>query len=202
MPGAIRIANASAVLLTFIVTTGCIGEGAEMTNEKGDREKAAALVRSYGRHLGATVTEMDADNDRAYGETGFHYDARRRVLTGRVYIVKINSHLMKPELVERAKAAMTELNGPKIAPLFERAGGWFEFDPHKDSLFLQKDFPLQTTTERQLREQMDELVEVGTKWVFRWYGWAMQIIYGSANSPGPPLPVTRANDAKHPEFKW
>jgi hypothetical protein len=109
--------------------------------------------------------------------------------------------LMKPELVKRAKQAMAELNGPKIIPLFERAGGRFEFDTAKDILFLKKDFPVQTTTERQLREQMDELSDVGAKWVFRWLGWAMQIIHGDTQPPGPPLPVTRANDTQHTEFK-
>jgi hypothetical protein len=191
----------AAVLLAFAATAGCRGKGGQMTGQNGDREKAAALVRSYGRHLGAATLELDAEDDRSFGETGFHYDGARRVLTGRVFIMKLDSDLMKAELVERAKQAMAELNGPKITPLFERAGGRFEFDTAKDILFLKKDLPVQTTTERQLREQMDELSDVGAKWVFRWLGWAIQIIYGDTQPPHPPLPVTRANDAQHTEFE-
>jgi len=172
-----------------------------MNEHSGDREKAAALVRSYGRRIGAAVIELDAENDRAFGETGLHYDAARRVLTGRAFIMKLDSDLMKPELVDRAKKVMPELNGPVIVPLFERAAGYFEFDAAKDILFLKKDFPLATTTERQLRDQMVELSAVSAKWVLRWYGWAMQIVYGTARPPGAPLPVTRGNDAQHTEFR-
>ena len=201
MAGANKKTTVAAVLLTFAVTAGCRGKGAQMTDQNGEREKAAALVRNYGRHLGATAIELDAENDRSFGEAGFHYDPARQVLTGRVFIMKLNSHLMKPELVQRAIQAMAKLNGPKIIPLFERVGGRFEFDPAKDILFLKKDFPVQTTTERQLREQMDELSDVAAKWVFRWFGWAMQVIYGDTQRPGPPLPVTRVNETQHTEFK-
>ena len=188
-------------LFALIAWASLQGKGAEMMDESGDKQKAAALVRSYGRHLGAAVTELDADNDRSFGNSGLHYDGTRRVLIGRVFIVKLNSHLMKPELVKRARQAMAELNGPKIIPLFERVGGRFEFNQSKDILFLTKEFPLQSITERQLRDQMEELSDVAAKWVFRWFGWASQILYGQAQPPGAPLPVTRANDAQHTEFR-
>lgn len=201
MAAAAKSGIIAAGLLAFAVVAGGVGKGAQMSNQNSEREKAVALVRSYGRRLGATVTDLDSEDDRSYGEAGFRYDATKHVLTGRVFIMKLNSHLMKPEVVERAKQAMSELNGPKVLPFFERVGGRFEFEPVKDILFLKKDFPLQTTTEGQLREQMDELSDVGAKWVFRWFGWAMDIIYGDTPPPGPPLPVTRANDAQHKEFK-
>lgn len=158
-----------------------------------DIETVNKLIRSYGDHLRVHGAQLDANNDRSFGDCGFHYDPIRRELTGRVFIVKLDSDLMNPELVDRAKHAMAELNGPKIVPLFERVGGRFEFEPTKDILFLKKDFPLQTS-ERELLKQMDELSDVGAKWVFRWYGWAMQIIYGTSNPPHPPVPVTRQND--------
>ncbi len=183
-----RIAVGCLAICLEISGNGC--NGVQMNEHSGDREKAAALVRTYGRHIGAAVIELDAENDRSFGETGLHYDAARRVLTGRAFIMKLDSDLMKPEL-----------NGPVIVPLFERAAGYFEFDAAKDILFLKKDFPLATITERQLRDQMDELSAVSVKWVLRWYGWAMQIVYGTARPPGAPLPVSRANDAQHTEFR-
>src|SRR4051794_29212779 len=99
MAVATRSRRNAARLFIFAAMAGDVGKGAQMTDQNSERDMAAALVRSYGHHLGAAVTELDVENDRSFGEAGLHYDAARRVLIGRVFIMKLDSDLMKPELV-------------------------------------------------------------------------------------------------------
>ena len=193
-----------AVVTSLALTIGCSSKGSEstlMADNPSERVKANKLVASYGSRMGASGANLDVANDRSFGDLGFHYDQTRGVLTGRVFIMKLNSDLLTPELTAKAKTAMLELNSPRIVSLFERSGGHFAFDAKKDILFLEKDFSVVHTSSKQFREQMDELADVGAKWTFRWYKWAMEIIYGYVSPPNPPVPVTRLNDAQHTEFK-
>lgn len=187
------------VSVLSISTVMCLGAGASQVMET--KEKANELVQSYSKRFGANNTRLNEKNDVSFGEYGFHHDPDRGILTGRVYVMKLRSRLFSPEEVVKAKKAMLELNSSRITPLFERAGGYFAFDENEDMLFLKKDFPVDSTTSRTLREQMDELADVAAKWAFRWYRWSMAIIYGQAQPPHPPLPVTRQNDAQHDEYK-
>lgn len=199
-----RLTLALAALLCWMVGAACVWRTSEQNMKAeatAERVKANELVANYAQHIGASGVKLNPDGDTSVGELGFHYDPSRRLLTGRIFIMKLNSDLLSPEVATKAKSAMLELNSPELIPLFERAGGHFEFDASKDMLFLKKDFAIELTTSKQLREQMDELADVGAKWTFRWFKWAMQITYGYASPPNPPLPVTRQNDSQHNEFK-
>jgi hypothetical protein len=165
-----------------------------------DKDKADLLVRSFAAHVGAPHVTLDKDNDWSIGDMGLHYDPTNNHLIGRVYIFKLSSHLFTPEAVAAAKEAMLELNSSKIIALFERSGGYFEFEDKKDMLFLKKSFAVETLSPSELNKNMDELAAVGAKWTFRWGPWAMDIIYGREPPPNPPIPVTRRNDPQHNEY--
>ena len=58
------------------------------------RDKAQALVAAYAKHVGAHDAihqTVDEDNDRSFGDFGFHYFSDRDALQARVYIVR--SHI-------------------------------------------------------------------------------------------------------------
>src|SRR4051812_42173171 len=127
-----------------------------MTDEKSEisgREKASYLVASFGKWLGVYDAELGRDDDRTFGEVGFHYDKKKDVLVGRVYIEEAYLPADPEPVKENFRKVAAALNDPAIGGMFERGGGRFYLDETKRKLFLMKDFPVAETTPRSLRTQ-------------------------------------------------
>jgi hypothetical protein len=154
------------------------------------RDKANALVASYGSHLGATDAMLDKDNDRSFGECGFHYDAKKDILEGRVFVAKAYLTDNKPEKVANFHKVARALNDPKIGGMFEQGGGHFILDEQKEIYFLIKEFSVETTS-RELRQQMDDLLNLAATWRMRWFVRVARITQGRELAPTEP--VTRKN---------
>src|SRR3990167_3710055 len=45
-----------------------------VVDNNGGIDRANELVVSYGRHIGVSDAQLDSNNDRSFGEYGFHYD--------------------------------------------------------------------------------------------------------------------------------
>ena len=104
------------------------------------REKANYLVQAVGKRVHVSDAQLDADDDRSFGEFGFHYDPKRDVLTGRVFIAK--AYLDKnPTITENFRKSAVALNDPKIGGSFEHAGGYFVLDEKKTEVLLDERLP-------------------------------------------------------------
>lgn len=152
------------------------------------REKANYLVASFGRWLGVYDAELDMENDRSFGECGFHYNPEKDSLRGRVYI----DMAWEPDDPEPAKANFRKvakaLNDPKIGGKFERAGGKFVLDEEKRMFFLVKDFNVAETTPRALRVKMEKLMNVGATWSVDYLGRVARVAHGWEPPPDEPVP--------------
>ena len=59
-----------------------------------ERDKAQALMVDYGKHAGkmdAAHQTFDQNNDRSFGDFGFHYFPEKGILQARVYVAKVNT---------------------------------------------------------------------------------------------------------------
>jgi hypothetical protein len=161
-----------------------------MKDEKGEltgREKANYLVASFARWLGVYDAELDLENDRSFGECGFHYYPEKDVLRGRVY-VEMAWEPTDPEPVKaNFRKVAKALNDPKIGGKFNRAGGKFVLDEEKRMFFLVKDFPVAETTPRLLRVKMEKLMNVGATWSLEYLGRVSRIAHGWEPPPDEPV---------------
>ena len=184
----IRI-RAISVLLPCMVLLACVS-GNNGKNLHG-REKANYLVNAMGKRVHVPDAQLGSSDDRSFGEFGFHYDANRDVLTGRVFIAK--AYLDKnPTITENFRKSAAALNDPKIGGLFEHAGGYFVLDEKKQKFFLMKDFPVENITPSQLWERMEDLIDLGARWSIKWVGHVGRMAHGY--EPPPTHPITRQND--------
>jgi hypothetical protein len=168
-----------------------------MTDEKRElegRAKANHLVASFGKWLGVYDAELDRDNDRSFGEVGFHYDEKADVLEGRVFIEQAYLPSDPDAVKENFRKVAAALNDPAIGGMFERGGGRFDLDEEKRMFFLLKDFPLAELTPRSLRTQMEKLMNIGATWSLHWLGRVARIAHGW--EPPPASPVTIGLDGQ------
>jgi hypothetical protein len=161
-----------------------------MKDENGEltgREKANHLVATFGKQLGVYDAELDMENDRSFGEVGFHYDADKDVLRGRVYIEQAYEPDAPEDVKDRYREVGKALNNPKIGGMFERAGGRFVLDEEKRMYFLVRDFPALETTPRALRIRMEKLMNVGATWSLHWFRRVARIVNGVEPPPEEPV---------------
>src|SRR5579885_1763928 len=105
------------------------------------REKAQALVAAYAKHVGAHDAihqTLDENNDRSFGDFGFHYFPDRDVLEARVYIVRSDIK-DDPDRATYERKVDAGLNEPQFGGMYDRGGGYFKLDEDKQILFLVKD---------------------------------------------------------------
>ena len=170
------------------------------THAEGGLSKANELVEHFGRTRGAIGAKLDSQYDRSFGECGFRYNVRQDVLTGRVLLGKAFRADEDDESKNNVRKVVQALNDPvQLQGTFELLGGRIVLDETSRMLFLVKDFPLRSTTASSLRNEMEVLLELGAIWELRWLAWAGAIVHRHLPPPGPPLPVTRANERLHKE---
>ena len=161
------------------------------------RNKAQALVAAYAKHVGvhdAIHQTLDENNDRSFGDFGFHYFPEKDVLQGRVYIAR--SHIKdKPQLAAGQRRFAANLNNPKIGGMYDRGGGYFVLDEDKEKYFLVKDYVVSTTTPSEFIKDFDNLNDLGAIWLMSWGPHAADQSYGAE-----PLPTQRI-DREHDPYK-
>ena len=187
------------IALTFLWWKG--GLDRVMAADSTGRAKAEALVAAYAKHVGvhdAVHQTLDADDDRSFGDFGFHYFSGRKVIQARVYIMEsrekqnAEERPNRPELVASEKKVDAALNDPKIGGMYDRGGGYFFTDQNKQIVFLAKDYSLPRTTSAEFIRDVDNLNSLAGIWLMSWMGHvAVQTLGGE---PLPPHFVTREND--------
>lgn len=164
--------------------------------------RANELVSAYAKSRGAKDAKLDAANRCALGEVSFRYDSAADVLTGRISLGKAFRAEADSQSKANVRKVVQALNDPaQLQGTFELAGGRIELDEAGRWLYLVKDFPVRGTAGAVLRREMDDLLDLGAKWRLRWLAWAGSIVHGHVGTPGAPLPVNRANDHLHSEFR-
>ncbi len=165
-----------------------------MAADSTGRTKAQSLVAAYAKHVGAhdAVHQMlDADNDRSFGDFGFHYFPQRDVLQARVYIVRTNEK-DRPETAAGSAQVTAGLNDPKIGGMYDRGGGYFFHDKEKQIKFLAKDYKVAETSASEFVRDVDNLNGLAGIWVTNWFAHAARQSYGA--EPLPTQHITRDND--------
>lgn len=157
-----------------------------------EREYADALVASFARTVGARGAKLDASGDVSFGECGFHFDAERGVLVGRVFVSHAGSASAPPEIKANFRKVAAALEDPAIGGMFEKGGGTFVLDEEKRIYFLTREFPVGRTTEGELRRAMEDLLDLGAVWTTRWFRRVAAVAHGW--EPAPTRPVTRADE--------
>jgi hypothetical protein len=164
-------------------------------NQLNGRDKANALVVSFGKYVGINDATLNNNNDRSFGEFGFHYESEKNVLIGRVYITKADLNEATSEETESIYRVMKVLNDPKVGGMFENGGGYFMLNTEKQILFLVKEFPLTTITPQELCKDMENLINLGATWSMRWFSRVAGIAHGWESAPTEP--VTRESEKNH-----
>ena len=161
------------------------------------RNKAVALVAAYAKHVGvhdAIHQTLDENNDRSFGDFGFHYFPEKDVLQGRVFIVR--SHLKDwPESAAGQRKVAVDLNNPKIGGMYDRGGGYFVLNEDKEMFFLVKDYAVSTTTPSEFIKDFDNLNALGGIWLMSWIKHAARQSHGAE-----PMP-TQYVDREHDPYK-
>jgi hypothetical protein len=158
------------------------------------RDRAQALVAAYAKHVGAhdaVHQTLDENNDRSFGDFGFHYFPDKDVLQARVYIVR--SHLKDwPDRAVYERRVDAGLNEAKFGGMYDRGGGYFYDDEDKQILFLMKDYKLSETSGSEFIKDVDNLIGLSGLWVTSWMHHAANQILG--HEPPPTQRITREND--------
>jgi len=163
-----------------------------VVDNNGGIDRANELVVSYGRHIGVSDAQLDSNNDRSFGEYGFHYDKDRDILIARAFVAKAMIKTAGEQGQENYRLMEKVLNDPKIGGMFEQNGGYFILDEEKETYFLVKEFPVVATSPQSLRFEMEDLQNLAAVWRVRWFARVAKIMHG--NEPAPTIPVTRKND--------
>lgn len=197
MASKFKWACAASVLTLFTLLPWWWAGGLDrvMAADSSGRAKAQALVAAYAKHMGvhdAVHQTLDADNDRSFGDFGFHYFPEQDKLQARVYIVYADDSSVTPQ--ERAISEKVDkaLNDPAIGGMYDRGGGYFFTDKQKHIKFLAKDYSLQTITPDNFVKDVDNLSSLGGIWVMSWFGHAALQSYGA--EPLPLKQITRQDD--------
>jgi len=149
------------------------------------REKAQALVAAYAKHVGAHDAihqTLDENNDRSFGDFGFHYFPDRDVLEARVYIVRSDIK-DDPDRATYERKVDAGLNDPKYGGMYDRGGGYFKLDEDKQILFLVKDYKVSETSAAEFIKDVDNLNALGGIWVMSWFAHAANQILGHEPLP-------------------
>ena len=171
-----------------------------MKDEKGQltgREKANYLVGSFARWLSVYDAELDMENDRSFGECGFHYHPEKDALRGRVFIEMAWEPDDPDPVKDNFRKVLKALNDPDVGGKFNREGGKFVLDEEKRMFFLVKDFPVAETTPRALRVKMEKLMNVGATWSLEYLGRVARVAHGW--EPPPEEPVSWSMDDEEVE---
>jgi hypothetical protein len=185
--------------LIFVLLVWIFG-GCEMQEVGAQDEfaKANELIEQYGRTKGVRGASLDADNDRSFGECGFHFNPQDGTLTARVLLGRAFTSDTDEALKNNVRKVVKALNDSKqLQGTFELSGGRIVLDEEARMFYLKKELPVKSTSPSQLRKEMEDLLDLGAKWELHWLAWAGAIVHGHAVPPGPPLPVTRKNDHLH-----
>ena len=183
---------AAAVVLGWWWTGGLDKVNAD---DSSGRVKAQALVAAYAKHVGAHDSlhqTLDVNEDRSFGDFGFHYFPQRNVLQARVYIVRSNEK-DRPDRAKYEKQVDAALNDPKIGGMYDRGGGYFFLDEDKQVTFLAKDYKVATTLPGEFIRDVDNLNDLAGIWITNWFGHVADQTFGHE-----PMPTQRATRENNP----
>ncbi|MGI4853888.1 MAG: hypothetical protein ACRYF4_07585, partial [Janthinobacterium lividum] len=94
-------------------------------------------------------------------------NAAKSQLRIRVFVSQVDEQLPNaPDGIRKVTAA---LNDPRIGGMYDRAGGFFTLDPTLKTIFLTKDVDLQSITDKQWIQHVEELRIVDARWFHSWY---------------------------------
>ena len=163
-------------------------------NETGmeGTERARELIFAYSEHIGANGRVLNVDNTVSYGDSELQYDPERDVLIGRLYVNMARTEGAPMERHNTYQEMLEALNDPKIGGMFEKGGGMFVLDEEEGAWFLVKEFPVVSTSQATLVEEMNELSDIASAWTTKWFLDVAMIMHGKEKAPS--MLVTREND--------
>lgn len=176
------------IISSILLFEACATENHQ---QRGGRDHSNLLVTTYGKHIGAGMRTLGADDDLSFGDFGFHYNSSNGTLTARIFIMRAHLSDWGPKAAESNRKVAQALNDPRIGGMYERGGGHFILDEKKEMFFLVKDFSANIDLES-FKYNMDELRNIGARWVLRWISHVADQALGH-ESPPKQL-VTRQND--------
>jgi hypothetical protein len=144
-------------------------------------------MQSYVERQNILDAAFDGRGDAAFGDFGFRHDPEKDALVGRAFVAKAWMKDDPPEYHDAYRKVARALNDPQVGGLFEQGGGYFNLDEDKRIYFLQKEFPLATTTPKDLREGMDLLRDLAAVWTTRWFFRVANVAHGRASAPARPV---------------
>jgi hypothetical protein len=162
---------------------------AATSNAPAGRDRAEALAQSYARREGIYAAALDERGDASFGEFGFRHDPEKDALVGRVFVAKAWMAGDPPEYQDAYRKVGRALNDPYVGGMFEQGGGYFLLDEDRRMYFLARNFPLATTTPKDLGEGMDLLRDLAATWTLRWFARVADVAHGREAPPA--RPVTR-----------
>lgn len=168
---------ASALLLS-----ACNGWGFGPVAPEGG-ERAAALARSWARHVGAPGRELDASGDMKLGETGLLYDRSTDTLYGRVYVNMALIKGMSAHDIEMQRRMVATLNDPAIGQMYDQGGGHFVLDEPREAYYLVRAFPVARTDPKILIRDMERMRMVAPRWTTKWFFQVSMIMHGNEAPP-------------------
>jgi hypothetical protein len=164
--------------------------GAAMENVN-PKEQAEKLANSYGKSLGARYRPFDNRNFVSFGEVSFRYDPAKRSVVGFVFVTPVTMEDPTPKQIAYRASFVSSLNDPEIGGMFENAGAIWVLDETLKGFFMTYEFPVATTTNRQLRNKIDEMVAISGSWVVDW--WVQVADIKDGVMPKPTRRITRAD---------
>jgi hypothetical protein len=193
---AIYISRAILVLTLAVcgasATSSCAREGTAIPIENTNpKEQAEKLANSYGRSLGAEYRPFDNRNFVSFGEVSFRYDASKGSIIAYVFVTPVTMENPTPTQIAYRASFVRSLNDPEIGGMFENGGAIWVLDEALKGFFMTYEFPVSTTTSRQLRSKINELVAISGPWVVDWWGQVADIKDGVI--PKPTRRITRAD---------
>jgi hypothetical protein len=96
-----------------------------------------------------------------------------------------------PKQIAYRASFVTSLNDPEIGGMFENGGAVWVLDESIKGFFMTYEFPVETTTNRQLSAKIDELIAISSPWVVDW--WVQVADIKDGVMPKPTRRITRAD---------
>lgn len=142
------------------------------------RQRAETHIHHYARWDRFSPRPLGADDDISFGLYGFHFEADRGSLVGRVFVEYAWPADADVTAIAGGWKVFRALDDPMIGGRFDHGGGVFVLDDAKRTICLTREFPMAGLSEYSLRTQMDHLRAVAAAWQLHWLFRVARIVHG------------------------
>jgi hypothetical protein len=142
------------------------------------RERVEWLINRYCGWDRFPPKPLGSDDDVSFGLYGFHYDAARVVLIGRVFVEYAWPSDADAATIANGWRVFRALDDPAIGGKFDHGGGTFVLDESLRTICLARELPTGAAAEHALRVAMDHLRDVAAAWQLHWLFRVARIVHG------------------------